>query len=131
MTDKTEPSANSLTSVPAVVTFWLLGLWTLVVVFKFALVAWKVPLSADTEGFLGQVVDTTQNMMLMAVSFWVGSSVGAKASGDALARRGETDSAAIAQLAGAGPPPPAAPMSPELVVAPTDSTHPFMKEPVP
>jgi hypothetical protein len=41
-------------------------------------------------------------MLVGAVGFWIGSSVGAKASGDALA-----------QLAGAGPPPPSQPLGEE------------------
>jgi hypothetical protein len=41
-------------------------------------------------------------MLVGAVGFWIGSSVGAKASGDALA-----------QLAGAGPPPPSQPLADE------------------
>lgn len=90
-------------SVPALITWWLLGLWTLISVAKFAIVASNhVTIDAQVQGFLSNVESTTQNLLLMAVSFWVGSSVGAKASGDALA-----------QLAGAGPPPPAAPLAAE------------------
>lgn len=89
-------------SVPAIVTFWLLGIWTLMVLGIFWLVGTKITISVVMFGLLSGVFGTETTLLVGAVGFWVGSSVGAKASGDALA-----------QLAGAGPPPPAAPLAPE------------------
>lgn len=101
----TPPVAQSakLTSTPALITFWLLIQWAMIGGSKLLIVLQGIKLDATLQGFLSNFEGTTQNLLIMAVSFWVGSSVGAKASGDALAERGKQDSAALATIAGAAP----------------------------
>lgn len=106
-TPPTSPTAHSgagdtnrKDSVAAVVTFWLLGVWTMMVAGVFALVAFKIKLENDAVILLGGMIATQTTLTVGAAGFWLGSSIGSKASGDALA-----------QLAGAGPPPPSQPLS--------------------
>lgn len=109
-TGNSEPSSSSAKSVPAIVTFWLLGLWTFTIVAAVILTGLKI--EVDSTILIG-VIGSQTTLTVSAVSFWVGTTVGAKAAGDKIAAQAETSSAALAQLAGAGAPPPAAPLSPE------------------
>lgn len=113
--------AASPTSVPAIVTFWLLGLWTLTIIATFAIIFLKVQIEGTALGLLAGVIGTTTTLTVGAVGFWVGSSVGAKAAGDEMARQAKTAQEALGQLAGAGPQPPAPPQisSDPLPAAPT------------
>lgn len=107
-------------SVAAVVTYVALGQFSFVIISTFVLTAWLaeahrkgLPVQVDPlmAGILGTVVAAVISLVSAVVGYWTGSSVAAKASGDALA-----------QLAGAGPQPPASPMSAELVdPAPEDA----------
>lgn len=101
--------AASPKSVPAIVTFWLLGLWTLTIISTFAIIFLKVQIEGTALGLLAGVIGTTTTLTVGAVGFWVGSSVGAKAAGDEMARQAKDAQAALGQLAGVGPQPPAPP----------------------
>jgi hypothetical protein len=101
MTDA-PPNSASRTGVAAIVTYVLLGIFALALLGVFLLISYGVKIDGVTLGVLGGALGTLQTMLVGAVGFWIGSSVGAKASGDALA-----------QLAGAGPPPPSQPLADE------------------
>lgn len=90
---------NRKDSVAAVVTFWLLLVWTIIIVWILTLVSLKVPIEGAMLGVLAGLVGTHTTFTATAIGFWLASSIGAKSSGDALA-----------QLAGAGPRPPANPL---------------------
>lgn len=113
-TNNTAPpsQAASARSVPALITFWLLGLWSAIIVAKFLLIYLAVlppnggrafVIDATVQTFLSNAESTTQNLLIMAVSFWVGSTVGAKALGDTLAESNKAGATALATIAGAAP----------------------------
>jgi len=91
------------TSVPALVTFWLLAIWTGTITGVFVLVFKAVVVSALLFGLISGVLGTQTTLLVAAVSFWVGSTVGAKAAGDSMAEGNKAAQAALATLAGAPP----------------------------
>ena len=117
---------NRKDSVAAVVTFILLAIWALIIVWILILVSNGVEIEGATLGVLAGVIGTHTTFTSVAVGFWLASSIGAKSSGDALA-----------QLAGAGPPSPAVPLSspvataapPALAVAPAPAIEPLATPP--
>jgi hypothetical protein len=115
---KPEPSSAALNSVPAIVTFWLLGIWTVMVIGVFLMAAFGVKIEGTTLGVLAGVIGTQTTMLVAAVSFWVGTNIGAKAAGDKMAESMMKGQAAFAQLAGAGPPPPSPPLAPDPTSTP-------------
>lgn len=121
MADVAKPAedhgAFSAKSVPAIVTFWLLAIWTLMIVAMFALVGFKVAIEGVLLGLLSGIIGTQTTLLVAAVSFWVGSTVGARQASDKAANENAKSTAALAQLAGAGAPPPAPPLDPAPGVA--------------
>jgi hypothetical protein len=89
-------------STPALVTFIVLAILALVDAAVFAIVGGRVPVEPAMLTVLGQIQGGAQTLAVGAVAYWVGSSVGSK-----------TAQAALAQLAGAGAPPPADPTASE------------------
>lgn len=89
-------------STPAVVTFAVLAILALVDAAVFAIVGLHVSVEPAMLTVLGQIQGGAQTLAVGAVAYWVGSSVGSK-----------TAQAALAQLAGAGAPPPADPATQE------------------
>lgn len=109
MVDQTQQDhdiANLLT-VPSLVTFWLLGIWTLMIGGVFFLAALRVPIEGVMLGVLSGVIGTQTTLLVAAVSYWVGSTQGAKNAQERAANDNKEAQKVIAQLAGAGPPPPA------------------------
>lgn len=98
----TPTSAGERTSTQALVTYILLAQFALVVAGVFLLILLKVTVDSALLGVLGGLIAAVTTAVSGAVGYWLGSSAGSKAS-----------TAALAQLAGAGPPPPAAPGSGE------------------
>jgi hypothetical protein len=125
MSDKpSTPATARASSVPAIVTFWLLLIWSGQNAGLFAMTVYKIELNAVLSGILQNVLGTTGTLLVAAVSFWVGSTVGARASGDALAESNKAASTALSTLAGAPPIKPSDPASPAPVVVTNDPTNP-------
>lgn len=92
----TEAKARDWATVQAIVTYILLGQFSLVVLGVFLLIAYGVKVDSALLGVLGGLIAAVTTAVSGAVGYWLGSSAGSKAS-----------TAALAQLAGAGAPPPA------------------------
>jgi hypothetical protein len=93
------------TSVPAIVTFWLLGVFTLTVIGVFVLIADRVQLNTIMFGLLTGLIATETTLLTGACGFWLGSSIGAKASGDAIADSNKAAAGALAKIAASAAPP--------------------------
>jgi hypothetical protein len=87
-------------STQAIITYILLIQFSLVVAGVFGLILAKITVDSALLGVLGGLIAAVTTAVSGAVGYWLGSSAGSKAS-----------TAALAQLAGAGAPPPAAPGS--------------------
>lgn len=115
------------TFITAAVTFLLLIVWAGMVGGVFYLVTHKAQLDSILYGLLGTIFGTESTLLVAAISYWVGTTAGAKSSADAMAETNRTSGAALAQLAGAGPPPPAQPTGSP---AAEPAKPPFMESPV-
>jgi len=113
MTDTTQtpPGRNqggvptdSRTSVPALVTYWLLGLWTLVIANVFNLVLQGVKIDGILLSLVSGLIGTQTTLLVAAVSFWVGATVGGKQSTERLAEAQKMSSAALAKIAATASP---------------------------
>lgn len=102
-------AASSRTGVAAIVTYILLVQFFSAGAAVITMIATGVKADAVLLALLSGMVGSLTTMVIGAVGFWIGSSVGAKASGDALMERSKRQGEALEQLAGAGPPPPAEP----------------------
>lgn len=100
-------------SIPAVVTFWLLGIWTLMIGLVFALAFARIPIEGVLLGVLSGIISTQTTALIASISYWVGTTSGAKGTADQANAAGGVATAALAQLAGAGPQPPAVPLEPK------------------
>lgn len=140
---KADPSSASPASVPAIVTFLLIGIWAAMVAGLFVLIANKIELTAIQVGLLSGTFGTETTLLVASVSFWVGSTAGGKAMGDQIARSGAQAQATVASIAASGPPPPppgsttttttvaapAEPAAPTPVVVTNDTTDPVPVQP--
>jgi len=107
------PSAASLTSVAAVVTFILLAIDATEIFGVFGLVLSRVEVNTFLSSVITGILASTNTLLVMATSYWVGSTTGAKATGDAIAASNLAATTAVATLAGAPPKPaPVVPPSP-------------------
>lgn len=88
---------------PAIVTFIVLAILFMVDAAVFALIGNHQTVEPAMLTVLGQIQGGAQTLAVGAVAYWVGASVG-----------GKTANAALAQLAGAGAPPPADPLAQEV-----------------
>lgn len=99
--------------VAAIVTYIALAQFTFVLLATFALAAWgpkgEDGLDPVMVGLLGTIIAAVISLVTGAAGYWIGASAG-----------GKVANAALAQLAGAGPPPPSTPMAPDpaTLVAP-------------
>jgi len=115
-----EPGTASRTSVAAIVTYCLLGTWALMVFGLFTLVWFQVAIDSTQMALIGAVFGTEQTLLVAAVTFWVGSTQGAKALGDAMAQSAAKAQGVVAAVAASKP----------GVVAPEAEVDPFkIKEP--
>jgi hypothetical protein len=106
------PGPNSgSSSVAAIVTYWLLAIWSGLILGVFLLIANQVKLSDVMLGVLSGLFGTQTTLLVASVSFWVGSTSGANQAQSAIANDAAGKTNALAQLAGAGPQPPAEPTS--------------------
>lgn len=97
MTETSPDAAHK--SVAAVITYILLGQLSLIMVGVFMIIFFNAKVEAVMLGVLGGLITSVTGQAGVAVGFWVGSSSSSKAA-----------NAALAQIAGAGPPPPAQPL---------------------
>lgn len=102
-------SGTGVGSVPAIVTYWLLLIWSALVGGVFWLILHGNPITDVMLGVLSGLIGTQTTLLVAAVSFWVGSSVGQKQAQDRAATDSTTKTNALAQLAGAGSATPPAP----------------------
>lgn len=114
---------SSRTSVPALVTYWLLAIWSGMVIAVFLMASNDVKIEGVMLAVITGLIGTQTTLLVAAVSFWVGTTYGAKAGAEREADNGRLASAALAQLAGAGPPPPSTPLAPEPAAQDAVSTR--------
>lgn len=76
-----------------------------------ALVLVKIP--SEQLPIVASLVTAILSLPVAYGAFRWGNNVGAKAAAEAAAESGKAATGALAQIAGAGPPPPAAPLDPE------------------
>ena len=113
-------------SVPALVTYWLLAIESGTLIGVFWLIWSKALVTTIMFGLLSGLLGIQNTLLTAAVSFWVGSTVGAKASGDALAASNMAATSAVATLAGAPPPTHPTPSSPVAVVVKSSADDPVV-----
>ena len=104
------PVTADRTSTAAIVTYIALGMLALDTVGIYVLLALRIAVTDVMVGILGGQLSTHATIAVGAVGFWVAGTASGKAT-----------NAALAQIAGAGPPPPATPMAeePALPLAPS------------
>lgn len=95
-----EPNGNDRLSVPAILAYVCLAQLTMFGLALFWLIGAKIHLDAVVVGLLGAFFTSITSNAALALGYHLGASVG-----------GKTANAALAQIAGAGPPPPADPLS--------------------
>ncbi len=100
----------SPTSVPALVTYWLLAIWSLMILGVFVMTGLHVAIEGVMLGVLSGIISTQTTILVAAVSFWVGSTSGSRQTADNIAADSKVKTAALAQLGGAGPQPPEKPL---------------------
>ncbi|HEY3694190.1 hypothetical protein [Phenylobacterium sp.] len=101
MPDTNAPAVREQTSTAAIVTYIALGELGLSLIAVLVLIILRRPIDPVMVGILGTILGTITTIAVAAAGFWVGGSAG-----------GKTANAALAQIAGAGPPSPAAPLGP-------------------
>ena len=99
MTDASTSLAER-TSVQAVVTYATLAIFLASLVGALSLALLKADVGQFIAGVLGGVIGSSGTLAAISVNYWLGAS-----------RGGTVANAALAQLAGAGAPPPAEPKS--------------------
>lgn len=99
MTEEKQVEKKEQLSTSAIITYIILAYFGCTVVGIFLLIIWKVEVKDTLLGVLGGLILTVTNLVTGAVGYWLGSSSSSK-----------TSSAVVAQLAGAGAPPPADPL---------------------
>jgi len=103
MSDKPDPTVTAhrddgLYSTSAVISYLIVAVFTLSFGGVLTIIGFRIPVEPTMLTVLGGVLATSATALQGVVGYWLSSSSGAKA-----------NSAAIRQLAGAGPPPPADP----------------------
>ena len=93
---------DSRTSVPAIVTYWLLAIWTGIIVGVFNLVLRGVTIDGILLSLVSGLIGTQTTLLVASVSFWVGATVGGKQANERLAKAQEVSNAALSKLAGDG-----------------------------
>lgn len=118
-----EPSHESRTTVPAIVTYWLLFIWTVVILGMGGLVAGMVIFDVKIDPILLNMVSglfgTTATLVVASVSYWVGATVGGKKANEQLGEANRVANATLARMGettGTGAPP--APGTAKIEAAP-------------
>jgi len=102
---------GSLSSTPAIISFIILAMYAVSLIAAFVMAILSIEMKPLIQNTLSGMIGALTVAFAGVVAYWTGSSVGSK-----------TANAALAQLAGAGPPPPADPA--------TGQTLPPQKDPI-
>ncbi len=102
MARKDKGETASQFSVPALVTYWLLGIWTLVIGSVFQLVHDKIMIDGVLLALVSGIIGTQTTLLVAAVSFWVGATVGGKEANERMGKANEVATAALTTIAAAG-----------------------------
>jgi len=87
-------------SVPALIAYALLAEIFFCGLGLFIVVIWRVDIKGDVLALLGGFLAAVYGFCNLALGFWLGTT-----------NENKVNQATVAQLAGAGPPPPAAPLA--------------------
>ncbi len=98
MTDTPAPAPSDRASTQALISYAILTIFALTVSAVFWLIFKRIEPSSVMIGVLGGLIGVETTAVSGVIGYWIGASSG-----------GKTANAALAQLAGAGPPPPAEP----------------------
>lgn len=96
----TQAGESEHSSTAAIITYIVLAQFTAAMIGVGVMAGMKITIASEMIGIIGTLVAAVNSLASGAVGYWMGSSSGNK-----------TANAALAQLAGAGAPPPAAPLS--------------------
>lgn len=102
MTDARNLDASP-TGSPALISFVVLAIWLLTIVGLFVILVEGVDIDPVLIGLLGGVLSTETAAVGAVTGFWLANSLNSN-------RAGAAKDAALSQIAGAGPPPPATPL---------------------
>ena len=91
-------------STTAIISYLLIGNFTFCMIGVFAVIFFKVAVESVMLGVLGSLITAVVGGLTGVGGFWLASSIGSR-----------RDGAAMRQLAGAGPPPPADPTAPATI----------------
>lgn len=92
---RADVTAESRTSVPALVTYWLLAIWTGVVVAVFVMVAREITIDGILLALVSGLIGTQTTLLVAAISFWVGATQGGKAANERLSEASKLSNAAL------------------------------------
>lgn len=90
---------ESRLSVPAIVTYWLLFIWSGIVLGVFLLVAHGITIDGILLALVSGLIGTQTTLLVAAVSFWVGATVGGKQANERLSQASAISSAALERIA--------------------------------
>lgn len=105
MTDIPEPKrwaevkADDRLSVPALVTYWLLAIWTGLICAVVYMVVQKVEISGIMLAVLTGLIGTQTTLLVAAVSFWVGATMGGKQANERLSEASRIANETLARQA--------------------------------
>lgn len=99
-------------SVPALISYANLAIFTLCGGGVFIIIMNHIEISAVMAGVLGAVLGASGTGMATANGFWLGNTSSGKQAQADTAKAAAVAQASLAQIAGSGPPPPAAPLDP-------------------
>lgn len=94
--------SDSRFSVPALVTYWLLAIWAFITYRLIDALIYQVMANAVNPVLLAAVsglIGTQTTLLVSAVSFWVGATVGGKQATERLAEAQKVSSAALTTIA--------------------------------
>jgi len=112
-----EVSAESRSSVPALVTYWLLAIWSGLIIGVFWLARSKITVDSALLTLIYNLISTQTVILVAAISFWVGATQGGKAANERLSEASKLSNAAL-QKAVEGSTPQPAPGTAVLTAAP-------------
>jgi hypothetical protein len=93
------------TSATAIISYLLIGCFLLIATMVWILIAYRVQVDPAMLTVLGAIVTAAVTALGVVGGFWLASSIGSR-------MESKASNAAMRQLAGAGPPPPADPLAP-------------------
>lgn len=107
------PTELGAKSTPALISYGILSLFALAAIGVFAIIFTGTEVDPVMAGVLGTVLGSTGTGYAAVQGFWIGNSSSSKVAQSDLAASNKNAQASLAQLAGAGPQPPAPPTGAE------------------